>query len=152
PTWVLGRSHFSSNCEQRPCEEPSRSPFRYVIVYETTVASALPQRGAETFQTVDVLLDPSSFSEATLKRLFELLSKRFSKSNRLFVHVHTHLDDLYTPEENDQGISGRCNTLRGDKHAWALYNRSDAYEGFDYKLTEPGGSVITVRLRGGPNR
>ena len=124
------------------CPEPQRSPFRYAIVHNDQVESSK----GETFRIVDVLLDPKSLSESNLTQLFQSLSKQFPKSNRLFVHVHTNLEDVYTPEEASQIMpSVRCNTLRGDKYPWATYNRSDEYEGFDY--FDATGSIKTVKLR-----
>lgn len=69
PILVFGFSRDpSSFCPQDPCQEPTRSPFRYAIVYQGTATSASSQR-AETFQTVNVLLDPASFSENYPQRI-----------------------------------------------------------------------------------
>ena len=135
--------------QERRCPEPPKSPFRYVITYENEADYHSPDGGKRAYRVVEVLLDPDAFSEATLRRLFELLSKRFPKSDKLFVHVHTSLEDVYTPEEADQMLPlAMCDTLPGDKHAWAMYNRSNEYEGFDYSHNARGGAVKTVKLRG----
>jgi len=131
----------------RRCPEPPKSPFRYVITYKDEMSYLSPDSSNHTFQVVEVLLDPKSFSEATLRQLFELLSKRFPKSNKLFVHVHTNLEDVYTPEEAEQIVlPPKCDILPGDKYPWAMYNRTDEYEGFNYSTNAPGSIVKTVKV------
>ena len=129
--------------QSRPCSEPVKSPFRYVIAHNDEIMST----SGETFRGIDVLMEPKSLSEANLKQLFAMLSSKFSRSNRLFVHVHTDLEDVYTPEEANQiAPTEMCNSLPGDKHPWAIYVRDASYEGFDY-VQQVGGKVTTVQLR-----
>ena len=138
-------------CQQQGqrCPEPARSPFRYVITYNDEVDYHSSEGEKGTFRVVEILLDSESFSEPTLRQLFELIAKRFPKSDRLFVHVHTSLDDVYTPEEVDQlRPPAQCASLPGDRHPWAVYNRNRNYEGFDYGTGEPGAGMKTVKLRG----
>jgi hypothetical protein len=137
---------FTVKAQSRPCPEPVRSAFRYVIAYNQEATS---NRG-ETFRVIDVLMDPNSLSEGNLKQLFAMLSRSFPQSNRLFIHVHTNLEDVYTPEEANQiAFASRCDTLRSDKYPWAMYNRSATYEGFDYVQTI-GEKISTIQMRGGP--
>jgi hypothetical protein len=147
------RADASNGCstpdpQQRRCPEPPKSPFRYVITYKDQMDYIAPDDSKQTVQVVEVLLDPKSFSEGTLGQLFGLLSKRFSTPKKLFVHVHTNLEDVYTPEEAEQIVPpSKCDILPGSKFPWAIYTRTDEYEGFNYGTNEPGGTVRTVKLR-----
>ena len=62
------------------CPETVRSPFRYVILDARETKYLSPDGGEATFRGVEVLLAPQSFSEGTLRRLFEMLSKRLEKT------------------------------------------------------------------------
>jgi hypothetical protein len=136
-----------SNTQEKPCPAPTRSLFRYAITYNDEIEYTAPGGATATYRVVDVLLAPKSFSEATLRQLFQLLSKRFLKSDKLTVHVHTNLEDVYTPEESEQILpKAQCNTLAGDKYPWAIYNRTHEYEGFSYSTNEPGSTTKTIKL------
>ncbi len=77
-----------------------------------------------------------------------MLSKRFEKSDQLFAHVYTNLEDLYTLEEEDQLFGpATCETLRTDKHPSALYSRTIASETFYFGTNERGTRWKTVVLR-----
>ena len=92
----------------KPCPEPPRTPFRYVITRdEVTESTYYPQGGKFRTRGVNVLLDEKSFSESTLKQLFALISKRFPDPDGLRVTVYTNLEDMMTPEEGEH-ISFNC--------------------------------------------
>lgn len=144
----LGYKNASTSIQQKPCPEPTKSPFRYAIAHDDEVDYVV-NGVTQKYRSVDVLLGVESFSEATLRQLFELLSKRYAKADWLFVHVHTNLADVYTPEEAEQiAPSAKCQFLRGDKYPSASYTRKDDFEGFSYSTNEPGSSVKTIRLKG----
>jgi hypothetical protein len=135
--------------QKKSCPEPPKSPFRYAIVYNDETDYRSSEGDAGKFRVVEVLLDSTAFSEGTLRQLFALLSKRFPKSDRLFVHVHTNLEDVHTPEEAEQiPPLSSCDVLPGGKYPWAMYNRSGGYEGFNYSMNRLGESVRVVTLRG----
>ena len=135
--------NITANAQSRPCPEPVRSAFRYVITNNDEITSTQ----GETLRIIDVLMDATSLSEGNLRKLFASLSNKFSGSSRLLVRVHTNLEDVYTPEEASQIVhASKCDTLRGDRYPWAMYNRSAAYEGFDY-VQKIGDKISTVQLR-----
>jgi hypothetical protein len=70
--------------------------FRYVI-YRNEVS--------DSSRRLYVLLDLAAFSEDTLKKLFDLLSKRFPTPEWLDVWVATSLQQARTPEEVDEGLA-----------------------------------------------
>lgn len=69
-----------------------RSPFRYVIVLNEVEGS----------RAMIVLLDRKAFTEANLEELLRLLLKRFPEPKAFFIQVRVSLDDIETPEEQDQ--------------------------------------------------
>src|SRR5205085_5305609 len=88
--------------QKKECPEAPKSAFRCAIVYNDEADYRSLGGDAGKFRVVEVLLDSNSFSEDTLRQLFALLSKRFPTSGRLFLHVHTNLEDVYTPQEAEQ--------------------------------------------------
>ncbi len=143
-----GSGRALNSVQQKRCPEPTKSPFRYAITHNDEVDYVV-NGVTRKYRSVDVLLGLESFSEATLRHLFERLSKRYPKVDWLYVHVHTNLADVYTPEEAEQiAPSARCEYLRSDKYPSATYTRKDDFEGFNYSTNEPGSSVKTIRLRG----
>ncbi|SRR2546423_1470561 len=115
-----------------------QSGFRYIIFY-----SGLLHGRRVTL----VLMDRQAFSEANLKELFKLISKRFLQPDQLFVSVYTSLDQLPTPEEQDDEDSNdfwqspeRQQTF--NKYPRADYVRENGNESFHYVM---GGNDQTER-------
>lgn len=135
---------------------PAKTPFRYVIIRDHILAGlTYPEMGKLRVRGVDVLLDPKSFSESTLRQLVELLSKRFSDPEDLFVNIYTNLDDTSTPEEAESiGPPTAVEVPTGSpldfplpKHAWARFVRNSEVERLDYDPKVPGQEFKTIKLR-----
>jgi len=142
----LVSSNFTTH-QEKPHPAPP-SPFHYAITRnQITDGTRYPEGGTARFRGVDVLLDAKSFSEETLRRLLELLSKRFPNPDELLVSVYTNLDDVRTPEEAEIPATGSVD-LTAPKYAWAFYIRNSETEHFSYHTKEPGSVVRTVNLRG----
>jgi hypothetical protein len=134
--------------QEKPHPAPPKSPFRYVITWnKITEGTRYPEGGSLRSRGVSVLLDAKSFSEETLRRLLELLSKRFPDPDELLVSVYTNLDDVRTPEEAETPATGSMD-LTAPKYAWAFYIRNSESEHFSYHTKDPGSVVRTVNLRG----
>jgi hypothetical protein len=135
--------------QERPSPVPPRPPFRYAIIRDRTLEGTYyPEGGDFRVRHVDVLLDPKSFSEESLRQLVSLLSKRFADPKNLLISIYTSLDDVLTPEEAEY-ISPPDSVvdLRTPKYAWAFYIRNSDGEHFRYHTKEPGSIVKTVNLR-----
>ena len=83
---------FLSRAQEGRPTASHQSEFRYLIF-----RNGLLHDGRLVF----VLLDEKSFSERTLKVLFNLVSKRFPNPDELRIAVYTNLAQIPTPEEED---------------------------------------------------
>ena len=123
------------------------SPFRYVIVNNEVIDDSGDPKDA--YRYVEVLLDEKAFSEATLKKLFKLLSKRFPKPSTMDVSVSTNLEQVDTPEERDEPkVSEAPATPSLNRYPSALLIRIDGNELFRYTPNPPNTEMKTVILRG----
>lgn len=133
----------------KPCPEPPRSAFRYVITRsDITEGTYYPQGGKFRARGVDVLLDEKSFSESTLRQLFALISKRFPDPAELRVSVYTSLEDMLTPEEGEHVATNCTFDLDSFKFPSAFYTRDGEREQFVYRNKEGGGTDKRIVLRG----
>ena len=140
---------LASQQDLKPCPEPPRSPFRYVITWnKITEGTSYPQGGKFRARGVDVLLDEKSFSESTLRQLFALISKRFPDPAELNVSVYTSLEDMMTPEEGEQVATNCTLDLATLKFPPAFYTRGNEREQFVYQTKEQRGVLKTTVLRG----
>jgi hypothetical protein len=146
--FVVGDTSIASGMRapQQENKPSPASPFRYAIVWNKVIeGNTYPFGTPFRFRGVDVLMDEKSFSEANLRQLLQLLSKRFPDPERLQVDVYTNLEDVLTPEEAELvPPPGSRVPERGLKHAWAFYIRSGDNEHLDYCTKEPGAEVKTV--------
>lgn len=132
---------------QAPNQHSYRSPFRYVIASNEVIDGGGDPKDA--FRYVVVLLDEKAFSEATLRELFKLLSKRFPKPNDMDVYVWTNLEQVPTPEEAEAGaVSEAPDNPALDKYPNALLIRKDSNELFRYTPNAPNTDMKTVILKG----
>jgi hypothetical protein len=133
----------------KDCVKPYRSQFRYFIIGNEVDSGAGDRRDAR--RSINVLLDDKSFSEANLKQLFRLLSKRFPKPAVLDVWVYSSMEVAPTPEEVEQpGMSEArwCDESFSDKFHWALYIRTKENEFFRYNPNPPKLEMKAVVLKG----
>lgn len=94
------------------------SLFRYAIIYNDAPANGVGR-------DLHVLMDPSEFSEANLRFLFVLLSRRFQALPGFTVYVETSLQDIQTPEERDgPGYSEVPSNPKAFKHPSATIKHS----------------------------
>jgi hypothetical protein len=112
-----------------------RSPFRYVIISNITHEELdIPQRRLE------ILMDKNAFNEKNLKILFSLLKNRFPLPIRLEISVHTSLQTIETPEEQEMLSDHTSREDQLQYHKTALYIRfDDGSEGFQYDYGKPPG-------------
>jgi len=135
--------------QDKKCAEPFRSPFRYAV-FDNQVLDNNTGNPNDEWRSLGILLDEKSFSEATLKQLFQLLSKKYPKPTDLEVHVYTSLDQVPTPEEAEAGGMSEvtwCNDPH-DKYHWANYLRKKDRESFVYNLNPPKLDTKLVVLKG----
>ena len=135
-----------------PQQENKPSPasaFRYAIVWNQVIEGKYHPFGTPyRFRGVDVLMDAKSFSEANLRELLRLVSKRFPDPEELQVDVYTNLEDVLTPEEAELPFPPGGKVPEPNlKYAWAFYFRYSDEERFEYCTREPGAPVVTVTLR-----
>jgi hypothetical protein len=124
-------------------ENKSNSPFRYVIVENTFDKDENPELNS---RAVEVLLDGKAFSEKNLKTLFALVSKRFPKSDQLYIWVYTSLEQIPTPEEKDGGATSESNEVNSNKYYWAVYLRNEGDEFFRYSPVNDKSDLKTIQL------
>lgn len=124
-------------------QKPYRSPFRYVIVFNYL----------DTYRNLDVLLDEKAFTEANLTELFRLLKKRFPVPQALFIDVRVSLEDLPTPEEEDEPqISELPDELPGTHPEALLARDGHGNEWFSYTMNPRTSDRKTVILKGKPGQ
>lgn len=155
PVGGIGDSSFAARQETTP-RYPPKTPFRYVIIRDQILEYlTYPEMGKLRVRGVDVLLDPKTFSELTLRQLVELLSKRFSDPDDLFVNVYTNLEDTSTPEEAEHVGPPTVVEVPTDspldfplpKYAWARLVRNSEGERLDYDTKVPGEGFKSITLR-----
>lgn len=71
--------------------------LRYAIIYND------PTQGP-TSRKIKILMQPSELSEANLRILFELLSRRLKDVPSYDAYIETSLEDIDTPEEHEESI------------------------------------------------
>jgi hypothetical protein len=69
-------------------------PFRYAIIYNDPGTDG-------SSRTLIILMEPSEFSEANLRTLFGLLSRRYKNLPKYNAYIETSLEDVPTPEEHE---------------------------------------------------
>jgi hypothetical protein len=156
PVCGIGYAGLAAHQKTQP-RDPSKTPFRYVIIRDKILEGrTYPEGGKWRVRGVDVLLDPKSFSESTLRQLAELLSKRFPAQDDLDVNIYTNLEDTLTPEEAEQVApstvvevpTGSPLGFPLPKYAWARFVRKSEGETLEYDTKEPGDVFKTIELRG----
>ncbi len=97
---------------------------RYAIIYNDD------RGGLGRFVTV--LMDPSEFSEANVRILFQMLSRRFSAVPKYTVFIATSLQDVQTPEEHDDTEDSRKwgKILRRSEHRRLRFGTRPKLTGF----------------------
>ena len=122
-----------------------RSEFRYIIAG----SEVNRDYGAEPVRLVTILLDEKSFSEATLRKLYPLVSKRFPKPGFMKVWVNTSLDQIATPEEEGNPVASHViePDPNAQKHYKAFMLRQDGNELFWYYNLD-GTKSTTIVLKG----
>ena len=118
--------------QDKKCFQPYRSPFRYVIYNNQLYSFG---------RSIDVLLDEKSFSEKTLRELFQLVAEKYPEPKHLVINVVTDLDVALTPEERDAPAISEveiCGGDRMDKYHRAIFIRSSDGSGvFRVKPSPP---------------
>jgi|GEM_PF-2698668 len=140
-----------ADCPIRPnwhhVKDQFRSEFRYIIVKNRLRSGGSPLSEKEIDEAerrvVDVLLDERAFTEYTLKKLFQLISKRFPRPDYLEVSVHTSLEQVFTPEEDDIDVIGGVDELPGLRYSWAYFRRDKNNEFIRY-VDDPATQRIKV--------
>jgi hypothetical protein len=94
-------------------------------------------------------MEKDSFGPESLKELFRLLSKRFPEPALFVCFVNTSLDQLNTPEEEDQnkGLHKDQPELEGHHHR-AVLIRSAENEIIRYTVASGDSSLKTIVLKG----
>lgn len=149
--WVSASSQVKAmnnhSTKGRAKQERSKSSFRYVILRNEYAGDNVEPR--DPYRTVEVLLDETVFSEKTLRKLFDLISRRYPKPQLLRVWVYTNLNQLATPEEEDRGKRSETpDDPDDDKYHWAIFIREDGNELFRYNPDPPSTDLRTVILKG----
>jgi hypothetical protein len=131
--------------QDRRIDERHISDFRYIIF-----SNEVDKRFKEHTRNVGVLMDKDAFTEDNLKKLYALISKRFSEPSWLRVWVRTSLWDIATPEEAElPNISERGFDPHDEQWPWALLIRVDDNELFRYSSEGPPYlKMKTVILKG----
>ena len=97
-----------------------------------------------------VLLDPRSFSEANLRKIFNVLSKKHARPQTLTVHLETNRK--YLPDPDGDGTSHAESSLPNDpdrhKFHWALYFRTELLEVFRFNPILTHGNMKSIVLKG----
>jgi len=129
----------------RPLEKPRKidSKTRYAIV-----GNWLDDEKAQLTASrhVEILIDEKDFSEANLRSILGLVSKRFPSPKLLFVDVSTSLDQILTPEERDEGVTSDMDGPPVKQHLWAIYVRSTEGEYFRYSPLDDRSGNKRVQL------
>jgi hypothetical protein len=149
-SYLLPLAIASPRPSQAQAKVPFRSDFRYIVL-STEVRSF----GDVKVRGVVVLLDEAAFSEDNLRRLFELLSKRYPDPEWMDAHVLTSLEQVQTPEEHDvygnasiQGGFG--NLIRYNDFNRAIFFRYGEKQFFRYTSNLGSGENLkTVVIKGG---
>jgi len=129
--------------EDQRIYERHKAPFRYVIC-ENEIKSVGERK-------ITVLMDPTSFSEDNLKRLYYLVSQRFPDPASMSVWVNTSLWQVETPEEAEvPHISEVGDDPHNNQFQYALLMRISGNEFFRYSSDEkpPYRRLKTVILKG----
>lgn len=119
-----------------------RVDFHYVIFENHLVefeGARPPMR-----RNMSVLLDEDAFSEETLRRLFEVLSKGFAKDEILSIRVITNVKQTITPEIT---TSDAPTPPEYFNHHRATYMRTPTYVFFRYTPTPTSRELKSVILR-----
>lgn len=94
---------------------------RYVIVYND-----VREIGGSRFRDLVVFMEPSAFSEDSLRDVFHLLDVRFAEPKEFNVNLKTSLEDVQTPEEHEgPGYSETTADPKVFKHPYANMRRSE---------------------------
>ena len=93
-------------------------PFRYAIIYNDPGTDG-------SSRTLIILMEPSEFSEANLRTLFGLLSRRYKNLPKYNAYIETSLEDVPTPEEHEgPGYSEQMGNPNAGKTAAATIRHS----------------------------
>lgn len=134
---IFSKSGVSGENSGAERPENFRSPFRYIIfsnLTEKDLELEIPQRRLE------ILMDKKAFNEKNLRLLFSLLKNRFPSPVRLDISVHTSLQTIETPEEEETISDHTSREGQLQYHKTALYIRfDDGSEGFQYDYGKPPG-------------
>jgi hypothetical protein len=108
-----------------------------------------PAPGPDAVRNICVLMDEDSFGPESLKELFSLLSKRFPEPAVFVCSVKTSLDQLNTPEEEDNLMSlHKEEPHLVDHHHRAIFIRSADNEIIRYTAAPGDTSLKTIVLKG----
>lgn len=131
--------------QDKSSSNPHRSNFRYVIVFNNYLHNG---------RLLFVLMDERAFSEANLRELFKLISKRFPEPDELHVAVFTSLEQIPTPEEMDYAAKSSPNSeevlnlTNAKNYPFAYYDRAHGHEIFKYSTGSSNGTEKTVIIKG----
>lgn len=75
--------------------------FRYTIVAKTSEIQRFVEKATNSYDLM-ILLELSELNEANLRKLFDLLDKRFCDKPMMYAWVFTSLEQVPTPEEFDR--------------------------------------------------
>jgi hypothetical protein len=138
----------SSTCDEGPPR------FKYIIADKALLRGGQPIREEDVDQAallrLTILLDRDAYSEANLKTLLCLLSRRFPRPELVVIFVYTNVKQLPTPEQAEEGgLTGMPEDPNIRRYHRAYMERSRDSELIRYQ-DKPGGRMKTVYLKGGP--
>jgi len=111
-------SHNQSVPTENVHKKYDNKAFRYTIVAETSGVQRYVNEGRD-YRYIVVLLEDAAFTEANLKTLFFLLSKRYDDRTGLYARIFTSLEAIPTPEEYDRmDLYGPVANYRQYKNAY----------------------------------
>ena len=122
-------------------QDQVRSPFRYVIVHNEI-------RGS---RAMIVFLEPKAFTEANLEELLRLILKRFPEPKAVFIDVRVSLDDIETPEEQDQPhVTDGPDRIRSERPSATLARDGFGTEWIQYSMNPRKYDDKKIVLKGKP--
>jgi hypothetical protein len=110
----------AENAKERPPQQSYRQPsyFRYAIIYNDPGMDGMSR-------DLEILMEPSSFSEKNLRIMSDLLNRRFKDVSTYNAYIETSLEDIETPEERDPpAISERAGNPNSGKTSAATIRHS----------------------------
>ena len=134
----------SGECQNQESVALGKVDFHYVIFGNVVRDFGSPDA---TVRSIDVLMDENEFSEAGIKKLFQVLSKGYPQPMSLHVYVVTNLGQTHNPGRPRS--SAEPEVPADYEHHWAGYSRGAKEEFFRYNPNPPGREIKTVSLKRG---